>query len=47
MRTRDEIYTKIDQNDKFCIDQFEFIKEYSNKDREKVSKDIQELKEEF
>jgi ABC-type transporter Mla subunit MlaD len=32
-RTRDEIYVKIDFNDRFCIEQFDLIKSHSSKDR--------------
>ena len=32
-RTRDEIYQKVDSNDQFCINNFEMIREHSQKDR--------------
>ena len=41
------MYSKIDANDRFCIDQFEHIKEHSNKDRTSFTTAITEMRDEL
>ncbi len=43
-RTRDEIYVKIDFNDRFCIEQFDLIKNHSSKDRNTFQNAMNELR---
>lgn len=46
-RTRDEIYVKIDFNDRFCIEQFDLIKNHSSKDRSTFQNAMNELRDQL